>query len=203
MGRNYVPVYEGDTESDGTVTVSPERVQMLGVRTEAAREQVLSRSIRAVGTPPPTSEGSPSSAPRFEGVDPGSVCQRHRTAGEAWRAVVLILQPGGRGRGARVSHRPSGFRRCCRSCQGEAAQPRDIGRADRAARTQRPRRGRADAAGTNGRRRHGESGAPGCALHGGRDAVSHRRSVQPVGVGRRSSSRTWWPCGRARARSCG
>jgi membrane fusion protein, copper/silver efflux system len=67
MGMDYVPVYEGDAESDGTVTVSPERVQMLGVRTEAAREQVLSRSIRAVGTLAADERRIAVVAPRFEG----------------------------------------------------------------------------------------------------------------------------------------
>jgi membrane fusion protein, copper/silver efflux system len=67
MGMDYVPVYAGDADVDGTVTVSPERVQMLGVRTEAAREQVLSRPIRAVGTLAADERRIVVVAPRFEG----------------------------------------------------------------------------------------------------------------------------------------
>jgi membrane fusion protein, copper/silver efflux system len=69
MGMDYVPVYAGDADAevDGTVTVSAERVQMLGVRTEAAREQVLSRPIRAVGTLAADERRIVVVAPRFEG----------------------------------------------------------------------------------------------------------------------------------------
>lgn len=49
MGMDYVPVYEG--EDDGTtLKVSLDKVQKLGVRTEAARLTTLARSIRAVGS---------------------------------------------------------------------------------------------------------------------------------------------------------
>jgi Cu(I)/Ag(I) efflux system membrane fusion protein len=69
MGMDYVPVYAGDTDADadGTVKVSAERVQMLGVRTEAAREQVLSRPIRAVGSIAADERRIVVVAPRFEG----------------------------------------------------------------------------------------------------------------------------------------
>jgi Cu(I)/Ag(I) efflux system membrane fusion protein len=67
MGMDYAPVYEGDAADDGTVTLSPERVQMLGVRTEAAREQVFSRPIRAIGTLAADERRIAVVAPRFEG----------------------------------------------------------------------------------------------------------------------------------------
>ena len=69
MGMDYVPVYAGDADAevDGTVTVSAERVQMLGVRTEAARAQVLSRPIRAVGSIAADERRIVVVAPRFEG----------------------------------------------------------------------------------------------------------------------------------------
>jgi membrane fusion protein, copper/silver efflux system len=49
MGMDYVPVYEGD-DDDSTLKVSIDKVQKLGVRTEAAHLATLTRSIRAVGT---------------------------------------------------------------------------------------------------------------------------------------------------------
>jgi len=49
MGMDYVPVYEGDDDGS-TLKVSVDKVQKLGVRTEAARLTTLSRSIRAVGS---------------------------------------------------------------------------------------------------------------------------------------------------------
>ena len=51
MGMDYVPVYENEVqEAPGTVRVSAERVQRLGVRTEAAERRALAQTIRAVGT---------------------------------------------------------------------------------------------------------------------------------------------------------
>lgn len=49
MGMDYVPVYEGDDDG-ATLKVSPDKVQKLGVRTEAARMTPLAKSIRAVGS---------------------------------------------------------------------------------------------------------------------------------------------------------
>ena len=68
MGMDYVPVYESEAnEPTGTVTVSPERVQMLGVRTEVAAERSMTRSIRAVGTIAVNERRIAVVAPRFEG----------------------------------------------------------------------------------------------------------------------------------------
>jgi Cu(I)/Ag(I) efflux system membrane fusion protein len=52
MGMDYIPVYENETGADaGIVTVSPARVQMLGVRTAiVATRSGLARSIRATGS---------------------------------------------------------------------------------------------------------------------------------------------------------
>lgn len=49
MGMDYVPVYEGEDES-GVVSVSPQRVQMLGVKTAPVELRAsLARTIRASG----------------------------------------------------------------------------------------------------------------------------------------------------------
>lgn len=50
MGMDYVPVYEGEDSASGAVTISPDKVQKLGVRTEAAARRTVSRQVRAVGT---------------------------------------------------------------------------------------------------------------------------------------------------------
>jgi Cu(I)/Ag(I) efflux system membrane fusion protein len=49
MGMDYVAVYEGEDDGN-TVKVSPDKVQKLGVRTEAAQLRALTQPIRAVGT---------------------------------------------------------------------------------------------------------------------------------------------------------
>ncbi|MEY4967277.1 MAG: Heavy metal efflux rane fusion protein CzcB family [Pseudomonadota bacterium] len=50
MGMDYIPVYAGQDDA-GTVTVSPARIQMLGVRTAAVEMRpALARTVRATGT---------------------------------------------------------------------------------------------------------------------------------------------------------
>jgi Cu(I)/Ag(I) efflux system membrane fusion protein len=50
MGMDYIPVYEGDERGDAsTVTVSLDRVQRSGVRTETVDKRVLVQPVRAVG----------------------------------------------------------------------------------------------------------------------------------------------------------
>jgi len=50
MGMDYIPVYEGEDDDSGAVKVSPGRMQLLGVRTEAAAMRDLTRTVRAAGT---------------------------------------------------------------------------------------------------------------------------------------------------------
>jgi Cu(I)/Ag(I) efflux system membrane fusion protein len=50
MGMDYLPVYEGEEDDSGAVKVSADRIQKLGVRTEAAAMRPLARTIRATGT---------------------------------------------------------------------------------------------------------------------------------------------------------
>ncbi|MBW7957169.1 MAG: efflux RND transporter periplasmic adaptor subunit [Deltaproteobacteria bacterium] len=50
MGMDYIPVYEGDApEAPGIVRISPERLQLIGVRSEVATRRSLERTIRTVG----------------------------------------------------------------------------------------------------------------------------------------------------------
>jgi Cu(I)/Ag(I) efflux system membrane fusion protein len=67
MGMAYTPVYQGDADDAGIVKISPDRVQQLGVRTEAAAERIMSRTIRAVGTVALDERRLGVVAPRFEG----------------------------------------------------------------------------------------------------------------------------------------
>ncbi len=52
MGMDYIPVYvdEAEAASSGMVKISPERVQMIGVKSEPVGRRDLVRPIRAVGT---------------------------------------------------------------------------------------------------------------------------------------------------------
>jgi Cu(I)/Ag(I) efflux system membrane fusion protein len=67
MGMDYVPVYEGDEAPAGTVKIAVDRVQKLGVRTEAASVRELTRTVRAVGTFQPDERRLRTVSPKFEG----------------------------------------------------------------------------------------------------------------------------------------
>ena len=49
MGMDYIPVYEGEGSDDGSVTVSPGKLQRTGVRTTEAVLAPLAASLRAPG----------------------------------------------------------------------------------------------------------------------------------------------------------
>jgi Cu(I)/Ag(I) efflux system membrane fusion protein len=68
MGMDYIPVYEGEEPAkSGTVKVSPDKMQLLGVRTEAAAERELRRTVQAVGTIQANERLLAKVTPRFEG----------------------------------------------------------------------------------------------------------------------------------------
>ena len=68
MGMDYLPVYADAAGDDsGTVTISPGRIQMLGVRTEAAAMRVVARTIRAVGIVQFDERGLAVVSSKFEG----------------------------------------------------------------------------------------------------------------------------------------
>jgi Cu(I)/Ag(I) efflux system membrane fusion protein len=50
MGMNYIPVYEGDEVDDGTVKLSPGKIQRTGVRSEPARRRAIRVAVKAPGT---------------------------------------------------------------------------------------------------------------------------------------------------------
>lgn len=73
MGMDYVPVYEGEEEDGGEpaaanqIKISTEKVQKLGVRTEAAQPRALDRVVRASGRFEPDERHIYTIAPKFEG----------------------------------------------------------------------------------------------------------------------------------------
>ena len=68
MGMDYVPVYEGEDQgAPGTVKVSADRIQTLGVRTETVSKRSLARVVRAVGAIEISERGQHTVAPKFEG----------------------------------------------------------------------------------------------------------------------------------------
>jgi membrane fusion protein, copper/silver efflux system len=50
MGMAYVPVYEGDETDDGTVKLSPGKIQRTGVKSEPAEQRSISVAVKAPGT---------------------------------------------------------------------------------------------------------------------------------------------------------
>jgi Cu(I)/Ag(I) efflux system membrane fusion protein len=68
MGMDYIAVYEGEDQgATGTVKVSADRIQTLGVRTEPVSKRSLARVVRAVGTIEINERGQHTVAPKFEG----------------------------------------------------------------------------------------------------------------------------------------
>src|SRR4030088_1377509 len=50
MGMDYIPVYEGEDTDDGSVKLSPRKIQRTGVKTEPAAPRIIHTAIRAPGT---------------------------------------------------------------------------------------------------------------------------------------------------------
>ena len=50
MGMDYIPVYEGDDADDGSIKLSPGKIQRTGVKSEPAASRVIRTAIRAPGT---------------------------------------------------------------------------------------------------------------------------------------------------------
>lgn len=68
MGMDYIAVYEDEaSDESGTVKVSADRIQTLGVRTEAVTARPMTRTIRAVGRVAFDERKISVVSPRFEG----------------------------------------------------------------------------------------------------------------------------------------
>ena len=90
MGMDYIPVYEGEEPAKaGTVKISPDKVQLLGVRTEAAVERELRRAVQAVGTIQANERLLAKVTPRFEGY----IEKLHvNTTGQAVRRGEALME---------------------------------------------------------------------------------------------------------------
>ncbi len=69
MGMDYVPVYAGDAEpgSDTAINISIDKVQKLGVKSEAAAMRDLKRTLRVTGRIEINERRTYTIAPKFEG----------------------------------------------------------------------------------------------------------------------------------------
>ena len=74
MGMDYIPVYEGADEDAGggpananEIRIGTEKVQKLGVRTEAASLRALGKTVRAAGRVEPDERRVYAISPKFEG----------------------------------------------------------------------------------------------------------------------------------------
>jgi Cu(I)/Ag(I) efflux system membrane fusion protein len=71
MGMDYIAVYEGGADEEptapGQVVISTQKVQKLGVRTEAAQSRSLDRVVRASGRIEPDERRIAMISPKFEG----------------------------------------------------------------------------------------------------------------------------------------
>ncbi|HQE40731.1 MAG TPA: efflux RND transporter periplasmic adaptor subunit, partial [Zoogloea sp.] len=71
MGMDYIPVYEGEADDEpaapGTLRISTEKIQKLGVRTEKAELRSLDILIRASGRVEADEQRTYAIAPKFEG----------------------------------------------------------------------------------------------------------------------------------------
>jgi Cu(I)/Ag(I) efflux system membrane fusion protein len=50
MGMDYIPVYEGDDSDDGSIKLSPGKIQRTGVKSEPAARRVIRTLVHAPGT---------------------------------------------------------------------------------------------------------------------------------------------------------
>jgi RND family efflux transporter MFP subunit len=70
MGMDYLPVYaddEQEAQMPGDVRIGPEKIQKIGVLTEAVEKRVLERRVRAAGRVEADERRLHDVAPRFEG----------------------------------------------------------------------------------------------------------------------------------------
>ena len=71
MGMDYLPVFEGEDEGEsdaaGTIKISTQKVQKLGVKTEAAQLRSLDKVVRAAGRVEPDERRMYAISPKFEG----------------------------------------------------------------------------------------------------------------------------------------
>jgi hypothetical protein len=110
MGMDYIPVYEGEQDDEpasaNQIKISTEKIQKLGVRTEAATLRNLDKVIRAAGRIEPDERRTYAISPKFEGyverlhvnvtgqpVGKGSRCLRFTVRNWSRRSASTLLPP--------------------------------------------------------------------------------------------------------------
>src|SRR3989304_3604519 len=94
MGMDYIPVYEDEAlPSPGTVRISPEKIQMIGVRSEQATARRLDRVIRTGGPGGPGREQGFRNQHKGPGLDRQAPCQRYQKFFGKGGHALRALQP--------------------------------------------------------------------------------------------------------------
>ncbi len=67
MGMDYIPVYEGEESDDGSVKISPGKIQRTGVETVTAGKRLIARTLKVPGVVQLDERRISVLAPRFDG----------------------------------------------------------------------------------------------------------------------------------------
>ena len=96
MGMDYIPVYEGGEKpsAPGTVEMSPQKVQKLGVRTVQVRLKPLSSTLRASATVQVDETRQYVIAPKFEGWVENLYANQTGMAVRRGQPLLSIYSPG-------------------------------------------------------------------------------------------------------------
>jgi Cu(I)/Ag(I) efflux system membrane fusion protein len=99
MGMDYIPVYADEGGSPGIVKLTPEKIQTLGVRTEAAAMRSMARTVRAVGTVAVDERRLRVVNPKFEGWieklyvnTTGELVRRGQVLADVYAPDLLLAQ---------------------------------------------------------------------------------------------------------------
>lgn len=99
MGMDYLPVYADEGGSPGTIKLTPEKIQTLGVRTETVTRRSMARSVRAIGTVAVDERRLRVVNPKFEGWiekllvnTTGEFVRRGQPLAEVYSPDLLLAQ---------------------------------------------------------------------------------------------------------------
>ena len=94
MGMDYIPVYENEAGDDGNVVkISLDKVQKLGVKTEAAAVRPLTRAIRATGTIQPDESRQVIVTSKFDGWVQHLKVDKTGDAVERGQVMLELISP--------------------------------------------------------------------------------------------------------------
>jgi membrane fusion protein, copper/silver efflux system len=94
MGMDYIPVYENEAGDEGNVVrISLDKVQKLGVKTEAAAVRQLTRAIRATGTIQPDESRQVIVTSKFDGWVQDLKVDKTGDAVERGQTMLELISP--------------------------------------------------------------------------------------------------------------